>query len=128
VIAGILFRSPMSVLDPHNGHNSDIAHEFEKCHTGIRTVCVFRLASFTRSSTGMVSQRRAATMSFCCTFSGTLFISIYRHISVVDFLTGRRVPIPENACAERAESRFRGDIQLRLRLFCVDGMKIPVTA
>jgi len=25
VIAGILFRSPMSVLGPHNGHNSDIA-------------------------------------------------------------------------------------------------------
>jgi len=51
-----------------------------------------------------------------CTFSGTLFISIYRHIPSLIFWTDAGFPIPENL-APNAAKPISGDIQLRLRLF-----------
>ena len=60
-----------------------------------------------------------------CTFSGTLFISTYRHIPSLIFWTDAGFPIPENAGAERRKADF-GGYPVAFATFCVDGMKFAL--
>jgi len=110
---------------PINRHSQRASPCLKRANTGIRTVCVSDWLRPRGHQLGWYHNAARGRCPSCCTFSGTLFISIYPHIPSLIFWTDAGSPIPENACAERRKADF-GGYPVAFATFCVDGMKFAL--